>query len=70
MNLNLYRCAGKWLAVDCGMGFGGAENPEVEIMVPDPTFIAERRDRLVGQRASAGVDPAAERPALHARQRL
>ena len=48
MNLNLYRCGGKWLAVDCGMGFGGAENPEVEIMVPDPSFIAERRDRLVG----------------------
>ncbi len=48
MNLNLYRCAGTWLAVDCGMGFGGAENPEVDIMVPDPTFIAERRDRLAG----------------------
>ena len=47
MNLNLYRCAGKWLAVDCGIGFGGGENPEVEIMVPDPTFIAERRDELV-----------------------
>ena len=48
MNLNLYRCGGNWLAVDCGMGFGGAENPEVDIMVPDPSFIAERRDRLVG----------------------
>jgi len=48
MNLNLYRSAGKWLAVDCGMGFGGAENPEVDIMVPDPSFIAERRDQLVG----------------------
>jgi len=48
MNLNLYRCGGKWLAVDCGMGFGGSENPEVDIMVPDPTFIAERRDQLVG----------------------
>lgn len=48
MNLNLYRCAGTWLAVDCGMGFGGAENPEVDIMVPDPAFIAERRDRLAG----------------------
>ena len=47
MNLNLYRCAGKWLAVDCGIGFGGGESPEVEIMVPDPTFIAERRDELV-----------------------
>ena len=48
MNLNLYRCGGKWLAVDCGMGFGGSENPEVDIMVPDPSFIAERRDQLVG----------------------
>ncbi len=48
MNLNLYRCANTWLAVDCGMGFGGAENPEVDIMVPDPAYIAERRDRLAG----------------------
>ena len=48
MNLNLYRCNGRWLAVDCGIGFGGSENPEVEIMMPDPAFIAERRDKLVG----------------------
>ncbi|MGH7153826.1 MAG: ribonuclease J, partial [Acetobacteraceae bacterium] len=48
MNLNLYRCGGKWLAIDCGIGFGGAEHPEVDIMTPDPSFIAERRDRLVG----------------------
>jgi ribonuclease J len=48
MNLNLYRCDGKWLAVDCGIGFGGSELPEVEVMMPDPGFIAERRDRLVG----------------------
>jgi ribonuclease J len=48
MNLNLYRCNGKWLAVDCGIGFGGSDNPEVEIMMPDPAFLAERRDRLVG----------------------
>ncbi len=48
MNLNLYRCDGHWLAVDCGIGFGGSELPEVEIMVPDPSFIAERRNRLRG----------------------
>jgi ribonuclease J len=48
MNLNLYRSAGKWLAIDCGIGFGGADMPEVEVMMPDPAFIAERRDRLVG----------------------
>ena len=48
MNLNLYRCDGKWLAVDCGIGFGGAEHPEVDVMMPDPAYIADRRDRLVG----------------------
>ena len=48
MNLNLYRCDGKWLAVDCGIGFGGSENPEVEIMMPDPAYLAERKDKLVG----------------------
>jgi ribonuclease J len=48
MNFNLYRCDERWLAVDCGIGFGGAELPEVDIMVADPSFIAERRDRLLG----------------------
>jgi len=48
MNLNLYRCAGKWLAVDCGIGFGGAEHPEIDVMMADPGFIAGRQDRLCG----------------------
>ncbi|MCB8875826.1 ribonuclease J [Acidisoma silvae] len=48
MNLNLYRCNGQWLAVDCGLGFGGPEHPEVDVMVPDASFIAERRDKLLG----------------------
>ena len=48
MNLNLYRYGGQWLAVDCGIGFGGAELPEVDVMMPDPAFLAERRDKLVG----------------------
>ena len=47
MNFNLFRCRGQWLAVDCGLGFGGPENPEVDVMVPDPGFIAERRDKLL-----------------------
>jgi ribonuclease J len=48
MNLNLYRLDGRWLAVDCGIGFGGVDLPEVDVMMPDPAFLAERRDRLVG----------------------
>lgn len=48
MNLNVYRCDGALLAVDCGIGFGGPDAPEVDVMVPDPAWLAERRDRLVG----------------------
>jgi ribonuclease J len=52
MNLNLYRWreggTEKWLAVDCGIGFGGSELPEVEVMMADPGFIADRKDNLVG----------------------
>jgi ribonuclease J len=48
MNLNVYRLGDAYLAVDCGIGFGGAAHPEVEVMMPDPAYLAERRDRLVG----------------------
>jgi ribonuclease J len=48
MNLNLYRFGNQWLAVDCGIGFGGNDSPEAEIIMPDPSYIAERRDRLLG----------------------
>ena len=52
MNLNLYRWREggneKWLAVDCGIGFGGSELPEVEVMMADPGHIADRRDKLLG----------------------
>ena len=48
MNFNIYRCDGALLAVDCGLGFGGSENPEVDVLVPDPAWIAERAKKLVG----------------------
>ncbi|MFC4166547.1 ribonuclease J [Teichococcus aestuarii] len=48
LNLNVYRCDGQLLAIDCGIGFGGAEQPEAEVMVPDPAWLAERRDKLLG----------------------
>ncbi len=46
LNLNVYRCDGQLLAVDCGLGFGGPEHPEVDVMVPDPAWLAMRQDRL------------------------
>ena len=48
MNLNLYGCDGAWLAIDCGLGFAESARPDLDIMVPDPGFIAARRDRLLG----------------------
>jgi ribonuclease J len=48
MNLNLYGHAGKWLMVDCGVAFGEHDLPGVEVVMPDPDFIVERRENLVG----------------------
>lgn len=52
MNFNLYRLTkdGRehWLAIDCGIGFSGNDTPEAEVLMPDPTFIAERRRDLCG----------------------
>jgi len=48
MNLNLYGYKGKWLMVDCGIGFAGDWLPGVEVIVPDVSFIAERKDDLLG----------------------
>ena len=48
MNLNLYGHAGVWLMVDLGITFGDASTPGIDVIMPDPSFIEERRDDLVG----------------------
>jgi ribonuclease J len=49
MNLNLYGYRGQWLIVDCGVTFGEEEHqPGIEVIMADPAFIVERRDRLLG----------------------
>jgi len=48
MNLNLYGYAGQWLMIDCGISFGDDTTPGIEVVMPDPGFIVERRDRLAG----------------------
>ncbi|CAK7192239.1 Ribonuclease J [Commensalibacter sp. Nvir] len=48
MNLNLYRLNGKWLAIDCGIGFSGNDMPETDILLPDPEFISRHKDNLLG----------------------
>ncbi len=47
MNVNLYHLNGKWLMIDCGMGF--AYNiPGVDMMTADISFIKSQRKNLLG----------------------
>ncbi len=48
MNLNLYGYGGKWLMVDLGVSFGDDAMPNIDVFMPDATFIEERRQDLVG----------------------
>ena len=48
MNLNLYGHDGKWLMVDLGITFGDDTTPGVEVIMPDPSFIVERKKDLAG----------------------
>ncbi|HLG89929.1 MAG TPA: ribonuclease J [Alphaproteobacteria bacterium] len=48
MNVTLYGHGGKWIMVDLGMGFADDRVPGVELLVPDVSFIAQRRHDLLG----------------------
>lgn len=51
MNLNLFGYKGRWLMVDCGITFEhpeGAPSGRPSIQMPDPQFIASRRQLLDG----------------------
>ncbi|MBV9965713.1 MAG: ribonuclease J, partial [Alphaproteobacteria bacterium] len=49
MNLNVYGHRGQWLIIDCGVTFGDEEHqPGVDVIMADPAFILERRDKLLG----------------------
>ena len=48
MNLALYGFAGRWLMIDCGITFADETLPGVDVIMPDPGFIAERIGELDG----------------------
>ena len=48
MNVNLYGCQGKWVMVDLGLTFADPAYPGVELVLPDLSFIEERREDLLG----------------------
>ena len=47
MNLNLFGHDGRWIMVDCGVTFEETPNGN-EVQMPDPQFIVDRVDHLVG----------------------
>lgn len=48
MNLNLYGHNEQWLMVDCGITFADESMPGIDVLMPDPAFITERKEDLVG----------------------
>ncbi len=38
----------KWIVVDCGVTFGGPEQPGIELIMADPTFLDEEADNVLG----------------------
>lgn len=48
MNCFAYGFNGKWLVVDCGIGFPDDNLPGVDCLLPDPAFLAEHKADIVG----------------------
>lgn len=48
MNFFAYGYQGKWLIVDCGIGFPGDGLPGVDVLLPNPKFLADKKKDIVG----------------------
>lgn len=48
MNMNLFAYGQDWLMVDCGVTFGDDSAPGIDVVMPDPSFIVDQRERLRG----------------------
>ena len=48
MNFFAYGYKGKWLLVDCGIGFPGDGLPGVDVLLPNPAFLADKKQDIVG----------------------
>ncbi len=47
-NLNAYCYGGKILLIDCGLGFADEYHPGVDIILPDPQWLEERKESIIG----------------------
>ena len=48
MNVNLYHHRDSWIMVDLGISFPDESTPGVDVILPDLTFIRDRRKALAG----------------------
>ncbi len=48
MNCFAYGYQNKWLLVDCGVGFPGDGLPGVDVLLPDPMFLTDKKKDIVG----------------------
>ncbi|MBR6411824.1 MAG: ribonuclease J [Alphaproteobacteria bacterium] len=48
MNFFAYGYKGKWLLVDCGVGFPGDGLPGVDVLLPNPEFMTDKKEDIVG----------------------
>jgi ribonuclease J len=47
-NLNLVRCNGEAIIIDCGISFPGEDLPGVDLVIPDPEYLLSVRDEVQG----------------------
>ncbi len=47
MNFYLYGCAGKWIAVECGITFADETMPGLDVIMADPRFIVDNAKDLL-----------------------
>jgi len=48
MNLNVYATGGKLMVVDCGITFERRPGGQTDILMPDPTWLYRRADKIAG----------------------
>jgi ribonuclease J len=48
VNMNVYVSGGKFLVVDCGIGFADERFPGIDLVLPDPEFLEQNREKIAG----------------------
>ena len=55
-NMFVYEQDGKILIIDCGIGFPDENMPGVDLLIPDTSYLMERKGDIVGMILTHGHD--------------